>query len=147
MSDLQARSFIQLVRRDFADTADPPLPYADDDTTARLVAFRRPPADMAATTNVLGSVDGQYKVFRTVDWVVDVVDPPPNPPGAEADMVRALELEVLVLWIDDTDPAFPIDEAVGIDDLQASWAADPSRPWVGYVRLRTVRVNDAASNP
>jgi prepilin-type N-terminal cleavage/methylation domain-containing protein len=147
MSDLQARGFLQLVRQDFAGGLDPTFPYRDDDTTARLVAFRRPPSDLDSAVNVPGSVDGQYKVFRTVDWVVDAVNPPPNPPGADASLVRALEVEVLVMWVDDTNPTYPADSSVKTEDLDYTWAADPARPWVGYVRLRTVRVNDAALNP
>jgi prepilin-type N-terminal cleavage/methylation domain-containing protein len=147
MSDLQARGFLQLVRQDFAGVLDPTFPYRDDDDTAQLVAFRRPPADIDSAVNVPGSVDGQYKVFRTVDWVVDAVNPPPNPPGADASLVRALEVEVLVMWVDDTNPTFPADSSVKTADLDYTWAADPARPWVGYVRLRTVRVNDAALNP
>ena len=147
MSDLQARGFLQLVRQDFAGGLDPTFPYRDDDATARLVAFRRPPSDIDSTTNVPGSVDGQYKVFRTVDWVVDPVNPPPNPPGADASLVRALEVEVLVMWVDDTNPSFPADSTVKTAALDYTWAGDPARPWVGYVRLRTVRVNDAALNP
>jgi prepilin-type N-terminal cleavage/methylation domain-containing protein len=150
MAALQAEGFLELVQRDFAGNPDPVFPYQDTDATAQLASFRRPPADIAAATNVPGSVQGQYRIFRRVDWVVDAIDPPANPPVGEPDMVRALELEVLVLWVDDTDPTYP--GATGgatyrTDELQAAWAGDPNYSWVGWVRLRTVRVNDAVLNP
>jgi prepilin-type N-terminal cleavage/methylation domain-containing protein len=147
MAQLQAKSFLELITRDFAGTVDPSFPYTDDDTTAPIANFRRPPADLPTTTSVPGSVTGQYKVFRTVDWVFDANDAPPNPPVGVPDKVRALQLEVLVLWADETDPTYPAGSTLGTayrtDQLQAAWAGDPSYPWVGYVRLRTVRVNDA----
>jgi hypothetical protein len=152
MAELQAKGFLELVERDFAGNADPPFPYGDADAgaTPPLASFRRPPADMPASTSVPGSVTGQYRVFRTVDWVVDPIDPPPNPPVGEPDMVRALELEVLVVWADDTDPTYPsatAGTAYRTDQIQNTWAGHPDYPWVGWVRLRTVRVNDAVLNP
>lgn len=147
MSQLSSKSFLELVQRDFAGTVDPTFPYTDDDTTAPIASFRRPPADLPTTTSVPGSVTGQYKVYRTIDWVFDALDPPANPPSGTPDKVRALQIEVLVLWADDTDPTYPAGSTLGTsyrtDQLQKSWAGDPNYPWVGYVRLRTVRVNDA----
>jgi prepilin-type N-terminal cleavage/methylation domain-containing protein len=147
MADLQAKGFLELVQQDFAGAPDPTFPYADTAATAQLHPFRRPPADMDSTTNVPGSVDDQYRVFRTVDWIIDAIDPPPNPPSGMPDMVRGLQLEVIVLWIDDTNPGYPADSSARTSDLVPAWAGDPTRPWVGYVRLRTVRVNDAVLNP
>ncbi len=150
MAALQSKGFLELVRRDFAGNPDPAFPYQDTDETAQLASFRRPPADLDPATNVPGSVDGQYRIFRRVDWVVDAIDPPDNPPVDAADRVRALELEVLVMWVDDTDPTYPgatSGATYRTDALQPEWAGDPNYPWVGWVRLRTVRVNDAVLNP
>jgi hypothetical protein len=98
-------------------------------------------------------VRNQFIVYRSVDWVTDPLNPPSsNPPvqGTDDGLIRALTLEVLVLWIDDTNPAFPPPASAVVAELEPAMV-DPGggdfRPYVGHVRLRTIRLNDSAVSP
>jgi prepilin-type N-terminal cleavage/methylation domain-containing protein len=150
MSDLMSRGFVDLLSYDFAGNAGPNLPYDDTgvDATERLRDFRRPPADQADSTIVVGALDNTYIVVRSVDWVTSATDPPSNPPilGEDEPRIGALVLEVLVMWIDDTNPTTPPPSTLSVTDLVPEMV-DPTnadyRPYVGHVRLRTVRSNDA----
>ena len=148
MQELMSKGFVELIQRDFQGTTDPAFPY-DDSAVApgdRLHHFRRPPADIPNTDNVIGSRPGQYIAFRTVDWVVNAAAGVPNPPIGQPENVNALELDVLVMWIDDTNPSIPPPDGQRTIDLtpQMTVPGDPAyAPHVQYVRLRTVRVNDA----
>ena len=152
MQELMTHGFLELVQRDFSGNNDPMFPY-DDSLVApgtRLAHFRRPPVDLPSTTDVVGSVPGQYIVFRTVDWIIDTPTAPPNPPVGQPEDVHALSLDVLVMWIDDTNPSMPPPDGQRTIDLLPAMTVpgDPSyAPHVGYVRLRTVRVNDSVLEP
>ena len=147
MADLSSRAFLEFVERDFEGNPNPSFPYDDRnlDVQERLRAFRSPPADTDVA--VPGSVAGQFLVFRSVDWVVDQSAPPSNPPMPdELARVNALVLDVTVLWVDDTNPAFPPPASARTQDLDPAMVVpgDPLfAPHVGHVQLRTVRINDA----
>lgn len=147
MAELTSRGFLELVRTDFEGNPAPAFPYDDSNVGSeqRLRAFRSPPAD--TTDAPPGSVQGQFIVFRTVDWVVDLASPPSNPPLAtDVPLINALMLDVTVLWIDDTNPAFPPPADATVQSLEPSMVVpgDPDfAPYVGHVQLRTIRANDA----
>lgn len=150
MASLQSRGFVELIARDFEGNNNPAFPYDDAgvDPGLRTRDFRRPPADIPNATRVAGEVRGQFLVYRRVDWIQNGANPPAgNPPLAtEFSQVTGLEVEVSVLWIDDTNPAFPPPAALRTIDLTTNMteAGDGAfSPYVGHVRLRTVRVNDA----
>jgi len=157
MAELQSRGFVQLLQRDLAGDPNPSFPYDDQlvDPTDRLRDMSRPPADIPDTEDVIGSVRGGFIVYRRIDWVINPIEPPSNPPNVDLDditneiaLVNALEVEVLVMWIDHTNPAYPPPDGLAITDLLPEMVDpdDPDfRPYVGNVQLRTVRVNDALS--
>jgi prepilin-type N-terminal cleavage/methylation domain-containing protein len=154
MADLRSRGFLQLLQQDFAGNPNPSFPYDDQpvDPTSRLRDMSRPPADIPPDEDVVGSVRGSFIVFRRVDWVTTPGSVPSNPPNVdpldpanEIAMVNALELDVVVLWVDHTNPAYPPPAELQVTDLVPAMTdpEDPEfRPYVGNVRLRTVRVND-----
>ena len=154
MAALTSLGFLELVARDFSGNANPAFPYDDSavDPGDRLRDFHRPPADIPNTDIVVGEVRGQYLVARTIDWVVNPLNQPAaNPPDPlEWSLVSGVEIDVTVLWIDDTNPAFPPPASLRIIDLDPDMA-DPTSatfsPYVAAVRLRTVRVNDAVLQP
>lgn len=135
MAELQATSFDELVEYDFAGGQNPPLPY--DDVALDTWELR----DYGAVPNATGERGPGMRV--DFYWVGRRVDRwPENAAGAP----HALQLEVTVLWIDATNPAYPPPADVDVDDLVPANLdpADPEyRPWVRGVQLRTVRVNDA----
>jgi len=151
MADLQAQGFTQLLTYDFEGNPPPALPY--DDTAippaSRTRDFRRPPSDQPAATNVPGSIRGSFLVVRRVGHVYSALNPPSaNPPVLPTDLplVNALVLDVLVMWIDDSNPTMPPPADLLVTDLTPAMV-DPAsvefRPYVGAVQLRTVRANDA----
>ena len=154
MAAITSRGFLELVARDFAGNNDPAFPYDDDavDPGLRLRDFHRPPADIPPADVVVGEVRGQYLLARRIDWVVNPLNQPTGnpPPQLEWALVTGLESEVTVLWIDDTNPAFPPPPGLRTIDLTPDMT-DPASPtfspFVGSVRLRTVRVNDAVLPP
>ena len=154
MAAITSRGFLELVARDFAGNNDPAFPYDDDavDPGLRLRDFHRPPADIPPADVVVGEVRGQYLLARRIDWVVNPLNQPTGnpPPQLEWALVTGLEIEVTVLWIDDTNPAFPPPPGLRTIDLTPDMT-DPASPtfspFVGSVRLRTVRVNDAVLPP
>jgi hypothetical protein len=135
MSELQATGFDELVLFDFAGGENPALPYADYTLgTAKL-------RDYGAVPNATGERPPGMRarffwVGRKIDrWPINSVGNP-----------DALQLEVTVLWIDSTNPAFPPPGDVGVEDLipeNLDPASPKFQPWVRGVQLRTVRVNDA----
>jgi len=158
MSDLLAESFLGLVAQDF--TGNPPLgspvgatfPYDDADIPAeqRLQSYHRPPADIPPETTVVGEVRGKYIVFRTVDWIEDPNNRPSNPPVLQQDepLIVGLSLDVAVLWIDDTNSAFPPPPDLAVTSLTLEMIDTTSaefRPFVSSVRMRTTRANDATT--
>lgn len=151
MADMQAQGFTQLLTYDFEGNPPPALPYDDTAIPAaqRQRDFRRPPADVADSTNVPGSIRGSFLVVRRVDWVVSPTNmPSANPPVIPTDLplVNALLLDVTVMWIDDSNPTMPPPADLVVTDLTPAMV-DPTdadfRPYVGAVQLRTVRANDA----
>lgn len=150
MAALTSRGFLELISRDFAGNDNPTFPYDDDavDPGLRQRDFHRPPADIANTDTVVGEVRGQYLVSRRVDWIVNPLNQPSaNPPPAdEFVLVTGVEIEVTILWIDTTNPAFPPPAGMRTIDLTRAMV-DPAdaafSPYVRSVQLRTVRVNDA----
>lgn len=149
MAELQSRGFVQLLSYDFSQTAVTSIPYDDGavDATARMRDYRRPPADQPLSTVPLGTVRNTFLVFRQVDWFVDPVDPPNNPPdlGLDLPKINAVVLQVTVMWVDDSNPVAPPPADFVLADITPDMA-DPThadyRPYVGSVQLRTVRAND-----
>ncbi len=149
MAELNSRGFVQLVQQDFAGNFNPAFPYDDQliDPAERQRDMSRPPADIPDDEDVVGSVRGSFIVFRSVDMVFDIGNQPGNPPdlSTELPLINALELEVVVLWIDHTNPGYPPPTGLTVADLvpQMTDPEDPEfRPYVGNVRLRTIRVNN-----
>jgi hypothetical protein len=144
MADLQSRGFVELLQYDFAGNLGPTLPYSD----SAQRDYRRPPADIATTTNVVGSIRGSYMVVRSVDMVFDPANAPANPPdlATEVPLVNALVLDVTVMWLDDSNPTMPPPETATVGGLTVGMI-DPTNvafvPYVAAVQLRTVRANDA----
>jgi type II secretory pathway pseudopilin PulG len=137
MAELMATSFDELAEYDFAGGQLPALPY--DDVSLQTFELR----DYGAVPNATGErAPGTrvnfYWVGRRIDrWPLNGIGIP-----------DALQLEVTVLWIDYTNPAFPPPADIGVDDLIPQ-NLDPAQPnylpFVRGVQLRTVRVNDARS--
>lgn len=159
MADLRSRGFLQLVQQDFAGNPSPAFPYDDQlvPPAQRTRDMSRPPADIPPDEAVPGSVRDSFIVLRRVDWVTTPGSVPSNPPSidvldpaSELGMIDALELEVVVMWIDHTNPAYPPPAELAVTDLVPAMTdpEDPEfRPYVGNVRLRTVRVNDVLVTP
>lgn len=154
MSEMKSRGFVELVSQDFQGGANPSFPYDD---TAVPVAQRmrdqsRPPADMPDTQDVIGSVRGNYVVFRTVDIEVDPNNAPSSPPilPDQLPLISAVVFDVIVLWIDDTNSAYPPPAGLPTTALLPEMT-DPTepafRPYVGSVHLRYVKANDAILEP
>jgi hypothetical protein len=147
MAELQSRGFNDLVNFDFLGVQPvPPGPYDDSalPPTDRIRDFRRPPVDEPANVDMPGSVRNSYIVFRRVTFVCDT--DPGNPCLAGAPTtVLGLNLEVIVLWVDTTNPAFPPPPGLRVDTLDPSMI-DPTsptfQPFVGHVELYTYRAND-----
>ena len=135
MAELQSTSFDDLLGFDFAGNPNPVLPYTDTDLGTDVVR------DYGAVPNATGDrIPGQRDDFY---WVGRSIDRWPQNGGGTPD---ALVLEVTVLWIDSTNPAYPPPASIDVDDLIPG-NLDPAdanyEPWVRGVQLRTVRVNDA----
>lgn len=161
MAELQAKGFLELVEVDFAGNENPSFPYDDTnlDPADRIRDYRRPPADIDESDSVVGSVRGKYLIFREVDWIVDPITPPTNPPDLDTELglIRGLTYDVTVMWIDDTNPAFPPPAGLRLcagsvagpyvggclDRTAIEPGGDDFLPFVSHVRLRTVRLNDA----
>ena len=135
MAELMATSYGELMEYDFAGNPSPALPYTD----VALDTWQT--RDYGAVPNATGErAPGMRADFF---WVGRKVDRwPANSLGTP----DALQLEVTVLWIDYTHPAFPPPAGVDVSDLVTD-NLDPASPdylpWVRGVQLRTVRVNDA----
>lgn len=135
MAELLATSFDELVEYDFAGGQNPPLPYDDVDLdTWQLRDFGSVPN--ATGERGPGTRAEFYWVGRAIDrWPVGGIGSP-----------DAVQLEVTVLWIEYTNPAYPPPANIDVDDLVPD-NLDPASPdylpWVRGVQLRTVRVNDA----
>jgi prepilin-type N-terminal cleavage/methylation domain-containing protein len=151
MAELTSRGFVQLLSYDFEGALGPSIPYNDTpiDPLTRLRDFRRPPADIPDATVVPASIRGAFIVWRQVDWITDIANPPSaNPPDLAVDIPRinALVVDVTVMWIDDSNPTMPPPAGLTVDQLTPDMV-DPASvtfaPYVGAVQLRTVRSNDA----
>lgn len=148
MAELQSRGFHDLVNFDFLGNANPVPPGPYDDwgvpATARIRDFRRPPVDEPETFNVTGSARNTFIVFRRVTFVCD-----PNPANpcvaGDPETVLGLNFEVIVLWVDTTNPAFPPPAGLTVASVDPSMI-DPTspnfEPFVGHVELYTYRAND-----
>lgn len=135
MSELQATGFDELVLFDFAGGQNPALPYSDVDLGTEQLR------DYGAVPNATGERPPGLRA--DFFWAGRRVD---RWPANGAGTPDALQLEVTVLWIDSTNPAFPPPADVDVDNLIPD-NLNPSsanyKPWVRGVQLRTVRVNDA----
>jgi hypothetical protein len=135
MAELQATSFDELLEYDFDGGQNPPLPY--DDVELGTWQLR----DYGSVPNATGERGpGMRADFY---WVGRQVD---RWPANGAGTPDALQLQVTVLWIDSTNPAYPPPSDVDVDNLIPEMldpAAPEYQPWVRGVQLRTVRVNDA----
>jgi type II secretory pathway pseudopilin PulG len=135
MSELLSTSYDELVEFDFAGSHNPTLPY--DDFALGTFELR----DYGAVPN--GTGERAPGVRADFYWLGRRIDRWPANSIGNPD---AIQLEVTVLWIDYTNPAFPPPADIGVDDLEPRNLnpADPNYlPWVRGVQLRTVRVNDA----
>jgi len=135
MAELMSTSFDELIEFDFAGGTNPTLPY--DDVELDTWELR----DYGAVPNATGErAPGTRADFY---WVGRKVD---RWPTNGASIPDAVQLEVTVLWIDYTNPAFPPPSDLKVSDLTPENLdpADPNYlPYVRGVQLRTVRVNDA----
>jgi prepilin-type N-terminal cleavage/methylation domain-containing protein len=153
MAELQSRGFNELVLFDFVGSPnpDPANPYDDMaiPPTDRIRDFRRPPVDEPENFNMPGSVRNSYIVFRRVTFVCDTN--PTNPCLAgDPTTVLGLNFEVIVLWVDTTNPAFPPPPGLTVATLDPSMIdpASPNfQPFVGHVELYTYRANDGEGAP
>ncbi len=137
MAELMATSFDELVEFDFAGNQNPALPY--DDVALDTWQLR----DYGAVPNATGErapgVRAEFFwVGRKIDrWPLNAIGVP-----------DAIQLEVTVLWLDYTNPAFPPPADIDVNDLVPE-NLDPAEPaylpFVRGVQLRMVRVNDARS--
>ncbi len=168
VQDILSRGFYDMLRFDFGGGTVTQFPYNDDGVNvAQRLRGQAKNFAADATGKTLGGIQDSFQVYRTVDMVVDgtatpVVSNPPNLPdndsqkyqngnGGDMPNILALEIEVLVMWVDRSNPAFPPPATAtaaslkpeNIDPLDAA----NFQPWVGHVRLRTVRVNDVLVRP
>lgn len=147
MAELMSRGIGELVGVDFAGTPSPSFPYDDTGLTTaeRVRSYRRPPADIPSTDNVVGALEGQFLVIREVDKLPDDGTQPLGNP----DDVQALVFTVSVLWLDTTNPQLPPPATATVAGLELA-DIDPTdstnfKPYVGSLVLRTVRANDQMS--
>jgi hypothetical protein len=135
MSELAATGFDELVLFDFAGGQNPPLPYSDVELGSDQLR------DYGAVPNATGERPPGLRA--DFFWVGRRID---RWPANGAGSPDALQIEVTVMWIDSTNPAFPPPADIDVDDLIPD-NLDPTspnyQPWVRGVQLRTVRVNDA----
>ncbi len=135
MAELMATSYSELVEYDFAGNPNPSIPY--DDATLGTWTLR----DYGAVPNATG--DRAPGVRADFYWIGRTIDRwPSNGAGTPV----AIAIDVVVLWIDFTNPALPPPADIDVDDLNPGYLdpASPNyQPWVRGVRLRTVRVNDS----
>jgi len=157
MADLMSRGFMGLVQADFTGGLNPAFPYDDRVVPAadRLRSLGLPPVDIDPTDAAAlaagghtSITEGQYIVFRSVDWVTNTADEPPNPPvlGTDEGRINGLTFDVVVLWLDYSNPSYPPPDGLLVTDLLPEMvvSTDPTfRPYIGYVQLRNVRANDA----
>ncbi len=140
MNDLHSEGFHQLAMRSFVDpqAASASLPYSDTAATRQLFDFRGVPnADGTATP---GQRSDFYAVWRTVRPIPFTQNTP-----VDVNQLTGVELEVLVMWVDYSNSAFPPPANVTTAGLVPANAVpgDPAfMPYVQSVRLRTVRMND-----
>jgi hypothetical protein len=154
MAELSSRGFNDLVNFDFLGVQpDPASSITYDDwavpATDRIRDFRRPPVDAAQSFDVTGSVRNTFVVFRRITFVCD-----PNPAfpcvAGDPTTVLGLNFEVVVLWIDTTNPSFPPPPGLTVGTLDPSMInpTDPNfQPFVGHVELYTYRANDGQGPP
>ena len=143
MNELQSRGFEQLAMTSFVDpqAVAANLPYSDTNATRQLVDYRGlPNADGTAAP---GQRSDFYAVWRTIRPIPFTANTP-----LEVNALTGLELEVLVMWVDYSNSAFPPPANVTPAALVPANATpgDPAyMPYVQQVRLRTVRMNDTFS--
>jgi hypothetical protein len=134
MAETLATAYAELVEFDFAGNPNPGFPY--DDVQLDTWDLR----DYGAVPNATGErapgmrVDFYWTGRRIDRW-----------PAAGVGSPAALAIDVFVLWIDYTNPAFPPPADIDVDDLTPNYldpASPEYQPWVRGVRLRTVRVDD-----
>jgi prepilin-type N-terminal cleavage/methylation domain-containing protein len=142
MQDLMNTGFDQLVNQDFANNPLGNFPYDDVDLdTFWVVDYRGVPVEDPDNAVRPGVRKNFYWVGRRIDGFPATAQP------QDPDTVDALQMDVTVLWIDYTNPAYPPPASETVDDLRPEnlIAGDPDyKPWVSGVELRTVRVNDGA---
>jgi len=135
MAELMGTAFDELVEFDFAGGTNPTLPY--DDVELQTFELR----DYGAVPNATGErAPGTRADFF---WTGRKVD---RWPTTGVSFPDAVQLEVTVLWIDYTNPAFPPPADLKVSDLipdNLDPASPNYMPYVRGVQLRTVRVNDA----
>jgi hypothetical protein len=134
MAELLATSFDELIEYDFAGGQFPALPY--DDVALGTWELR----DYGAVPNANG--ERAPGVRPNFYWTGRAIQ---RWPIVGVGIPDAIQVEVTVLWIDYTNPAFPPPVDVGVANLTPA-NLDPANPsylpFVRGVQLRTVRVND-----
>jgi hypothetical protein len=143
MQELMSTSYDQLVERDFSNGLAPAFPYSDVDLDTWTVRdFGGVPLQSPGGNNRPGVRRGFYWVGRSI-----AVVPVTAVPNGDPKLADALQLEVTVLWLDYTNPAFPPPATDKVQDLRPENLIPGHaayKPWVSGVQLRTVRVNDGA---
>jgi hypothetical protein len=117
MSELAATGFDELVLFDFAGGQNPPLPYSDVELGSDQLR------DYGAVPNATGERPPGLRA--DFFWVGRRID---RWPANGAGSPDALQIEVTVMWIDSTNPAFPPPADIDVDDLIPD-NLDPSTRW------------------
>lgn len=147
MAELMSTGFDELVNFDFEDKQpDPAVGYSDYgiDATNRLRDYRRPPADQLESLTYIGSLRNTYIVSRRVSFVCaqDLTNPCV---AGDPSSVMALNFEVRVQWIDDTNPTYPPPASLKLTTVTPEMS-EPTHtdyePFIGHVELYTTRFND-----
>jgi type II secretory pathway pseudopilin PulG len=143
MSELMSKGYQELMTRSFTGTLNPTLPYSDPDTAPLVRDFRAVPVENPTVTAQPGRRSRIYAVWRTVQQY-----PATAQPAVDPNAVVALQFRVIVMWIDDTNSAFPAPASATVASLRPDFT-DPNstnfKPWARSVDLRTIRANDAGA--
>lgn len=139
MSEARASGYSDLVSKD-ASGASGSLPYLNDDLG--VFGFGERPWDKADDASEPVVKAGFYHAIREVNQVMlngSIAA------GSSSDLADAVRIDVYVLWVDDSNSAYPPPADLKVSELKTTnikaGHAD-YLPWVQGVHLRTVRLND-----
>lgn len=139
MAQARGSGFADLVGRDHAGNPGS-LPHLNDDLG--LFGYGDRPWDHLDDANEPVVKQGFYRAIREVHQVM--IDGS-VPAGNSSVLVDAVRIDVYVLWIDDSNTAYPPPENLEVANLQPTHIQaghDDYIPAVQGVHLRTVRLND-----